>query len=630
MKHLSAIILVCTHFFTLYGQTPSTFEKKGDASMFTYDYEKAITYYAASDLTENGLRNYALALLKTNQLLDAEAKYALLITTYNNQHSDDYYNYARILRTNGKQQEFREWMDKFAENNPNDLRVLSYQTNKDNPILPNDHFQNIVQQTKNTTVHEFGAAFLGNDYVYVINKKAGFLVKRSDNRTQQTYLTLASLTNMKSATFSKNKHNIGPASFNKEGTFMALTLNHRKDKHADKVVELQIIFYTLTAKGWTNAGEFPYNNADYSVGHPALSENGNTMYFVSDMAGGFGGTDIYVTYQTAKNTWSKPLNLGNKINTEGNEVFPFFDEQNKQLYFSSNGHFGLGGLDVFCAIDDEVRNLSMPINSKFDDFAFIIDSEKNTGYFSSNRNEVYLTDAIYSFDKHDSLEILKRIEGLATTTNNELLENVFVQLMGEDSVVLQTATTTKNGKYTFSAIRENSYWLKGTKDNYVSGTNTIKVSGVDSVFNCDVFLFQTLNEATAVKVEIIRFDKSDSLQLLPIYFDFNDFSIRADAVENLDNIIALMNKYPKLEIQLKSYTDCRGTRVYNQYLSEKRAESSVAYIQAKINNPSRISGNGYGENSPVNGCVCEDDVKSTCSELAHQKNRRTAFFVIDK
>ena len=170
-------------------------------------------------------------------------------------------------------------------------------------------------------------------------------------------------------------------------------------------------------------------------------------------------------------------------------MFPFFDEQNKQLYFSSNGHFGLGGLDVFCAKNDEVRNLSMPINSKFDDFAFIIDSDKSTGYFSSNRNVVYLTDAIYSFEKHDSLEILKRIEGLATTTNNELLENVLVQLKGADSVVLQTATTTKNGKYNFSAIRENSYWLKGTKDNYVSGTNTIKVSGLDSVLIVTCFFF---------------------------------------------------------------------------------------------------------------------------------------------
>lgn len=637
MKHFLALSLISLSFSMLVGQTKSAKEIKGDAYFFSYNYEKALTCYGATNLSENGMRSYAAALVKTNRTLDAERQYVLLIDKFNKIHSDDYYNYANVLRINGKHQLFDEWMDKFAVNNPADLRVKSYQSNKKKEVLTNNCYFNLLPLTVNTIKQEFATVYLNEKLVFVTNKSDYKLVKRTDNRSGQAYLTLveyAATSKTSDANlakqFKKNKYNVGPASFNKEGTFMAVTSNMLKDKSADQLIELQIHFSTLTANGWSKPVAFAYNNTSYSVGQPALSDDGKTMYFTSDMPGGFGGTDLYVTTQTVDNSWSAPKNLGNKINTEGNELFPFYQKSTAILYFSSDGHYGQGGLDVFRYKNDAVTNMGKPVNSVHDDFAFILNRNNDTGYLSSNRNEANLSDDLYKFSFQDSLKITKRIEGLATTNNSEKLSNVLVSLIGADSTIQQTVTTSDDGAYVFKVLVGNSFQLIGTRNGFTKGTNSVIVSGNDSVFNCDLFLAQPKNEIAAVVVEILKIINTDSIQLAPIYFNFNDYSIRMDAVENLENIIALMNKYPTIEIQLKSYTDCRGSKVYNQFLSEQRAAASVTYIQTKIAYPERISGVGLGESELVNNCICEDEVKSFCSEAEHQRNRRTTFHVLKK
>lgn len=636
MKHFLALSLVFLSFSILIGQTKSAKEIKGDAYFFSYNYEKALTCYGSTNLSENGMRSYAAALVKTNKTLDAERQYVLLIDKFNNIHSDDYYNYANVLRINGKHQLFDEWMDKFAVNNPADLRVKSYQSNKKKEVVTNNSFFNLLPLTVNTIKQEFATVYLNEKLVFVTNKSDYKLIKRTDNRSGQAYLTLVEFA-AKSKTsdsnlsnqLKKNKYNVGPASFNKEGTFMAVTTNMLKDKSADQLIELQIHFSTLIANGWSKPVAFMHNNTAYSVGQPTLSDDGKTMYFTSDMPGGFGGTDLYVSTQSAGNNWSSPKNLGNKINTEGNELFPFYQESTAILYFSSDGHYGQGGLDVFMCKNDEVTNMGKPINSVHDDFAFILNRNNDSGNLSSNRNEANLSDDLYKFSYQDSLKLTKRIEGLATTNDNKKLSNVSVSLIGADSTIQQTAITSADGAFVFEVKVGNSFQLIGTRNGYIKGTNSVIVSGIDSVFNCDLFLAQPKNELAAVVVEILKIMNTDSMQLSPIYFNYNDYSIRKDAFENLENIIVIMNKYPTIEIQIKSYTDCRGSKVYNQFLSEQRAATSVAYIQTKIAYPERISGIGLGESELVNDCACEEEVKSFCSEAAHQRNRRTTFHIVN-
>ncbi|PKP19470.1 MAG: hypothetical protein CVU05_11270 [Bacteroidetes bacterium HGW-Bacteroidetes-21] len=199
------------------------------------------------------------------------------------------------------------------------------------------------------------------------------------------------------------KFHDGPASFSNKGNYIAYTRNNYDNKRKDKVVELQICFSTYKNDKWSDPEMFYLNNQDYSVGQPSLTEDGNTMYFASDMAGGFGGADLYKVTRVGTGAWGNLVNLGNKINTEGDEMFPNIDEKTNTLYFASNGHFGLGGLDIFSSKVfesgyDKVYNAGYPLNTQYDDFAAVINDSLNEGFFTSNRVEGKGGDDIYAFD----------------------------------------------------------------------------------------------------------------------------------------------------------------------------------------------------------------------------------------
>jgi outer membrane protein OmpA-like peptidoglycan-associated protein len=195
----------------------------------------------------------------------------------------------------------------------------------------------------------------------------------------------------------------GPACFSNDGNFMAFTRNNYHVKTMDRVVELQIWFSSFKDGKWSKPTPFVHNNTAYSVGQPCLTSDGNTMYFASDMPGGFGGVDIYKTTKDSTGVWQKPINLGDKINTEGDEMFPFLEDKNGTFFFSSNGRFGLGGLDIFISTLNgsefsQPYNAGFPLNTQYDDFAAIVDDKINKGYFSTNRSGGSGGDDIYSLE----------------------------------------------------------------------------------------------------------------------------------------------------------------------------------------------------------------------------------------
>ena len=397
----------------LVAQEKSRKELKADKYYFRYAFDDAIDKYAdAKVLTIAGQRNLANSYQKMKMNTEAEVVYSKLVVSAGVL-PEDYYNYAMVLKSLGTYDQAMLWMDKFAAQKPNDLRAKSYMNYKSqfpNMVQDNGKFK-INHLNINSDADDFGTCYYKDKIVFSsTNTTKKFFVKKynwSGKPFWNLYVADVDGSQLKTASVFNKKFNgkmhEGPASFSNDGNFMAYTRNYYDMKRKDKVVELQICFSSYADGKWSKPESFTHNNKGFSVGQPCLSANGNTMYFTSDMPGGFGGADLYKVTRTGNGQWSSPENLGNQINTEGDEMFPYYEEKSKTLIFSSNGHFGLGGLDVFMVTVDgsgfgTVKNAGAPLNTQYDDFAAIVNDQMTKGYFSSNRTGGSGGDDIYAFD----------------------------------------------------------------------------------------------------------------------------------------------------------------------------------------------------------------------------------------
>ncbi len=635
-------------------QEKSRKEKEGDKYSFRYAFDKAInSYHHAKKLTPEGQRRLAENHQNLNQGVESEIVYAKLIASGESIIPMDYYNYAMILKTNGKYEESGKQMDKFGALMPNDLRAKSYLNNKEKleSLLKDEGKYKIEHLNMNTDAQDFGTSYFNNQIVFTSTRATPKIIKRKFNWNGKPFLDMyvsdldgVQLKDPK--IFDKNldsKLHDGPASFSNHGTYMAFTKNHSHDKSKDKVVELQIWFSSFNDGKWSEPIPFTHNNKDYQVGQPCLTQDGKTMYFVCDMPGGFGGADIYKVTKGDKGEWGTPENLGNKINTEGDEVFPFIEEKNELLFFSSNGHFGLGNLDVFmCSMNGSnfgtVRNAGTPLNTRYDDFAIITDTIPNKGYFSSNRNGGSGDDDIYAIEIVKDLGLDKKIKGVAKDKNEQAIAKTFITLFDNKNNILDTVTTKDDAAYIFLVEPNKEFKLSGKKEKYNDGATAANTSGKEHVVKADVILLDKEEVKAPTKADIVNqkiqegkdLGKIEELELNTIYFDFHKYNIRPDAEIELNKIVKIMNEYPNMVVLLNSHTDCRSTKGYNQKLSDRRAIASVDYIKKRISNPKRISGRGYGESKLVTDCACEGVAVSNCSEEEHQKNRRTEFIIVKK
>jgi outer membrane protein OmpA-like peptidoglycan-associated protein len=625
-------------------QEKSTKELKGDKYAFRYSFEKAIDSYSrAKQLTPEGQRKLAESYYNLNQNIESEAAYSKLISAQTGLIPEDYYNYAMVLKTNGKYDEYSKWMDKFAEQKPGDLRAKDYMANKAgyaNLSKDNGKYKiNILNI--NTDADDFGTCYYKDKIVFSSSLSKPKMIVRKYNWTGKPFwdIVVSDVEDgqLKTAeNFDRKlngKFHDGPASFSNDGTFMAFTRNNYKDKTKDKVVELQIMFSNFTDGKWSKPEPFILNNPEYSIGHPCLTADGKTMYFTSDMPGGYGGSDIYKISKDGAETWGKPENLGNKINTEGDELFPFFEETSKVLYFASNGRFGLGGLDVFISPLNGSEfgtavNAGSPLNTPYDDFAVIVNDKTNKGYFSSNRSGGSGGDDLYAFDLIKAPEISKKISGIAQDKNGIAIPKTFITLLDDKGKIIDTVTTKDDAAYTFVVESGKNFELIGEKEKYLDGDTTANTFGKELIVKANVVLL-TEKEVIVEKIQEAA-DLGKILKLDPIYFDYGKYNIRPDAEIELAKIVKIMNENPTLVVELRSYTDCRASEVFNQELSDNRAKASADYIKQRITKPERVYGKGYGETKMVNGCNCEGNVVSTCPEEEHQKNRRTEFIVVKK
>lgn len=631
------VILIAA--FAAFGQEKSNKEERADKHFFTYNFDKAIDLYRhTKDLTVSGQRNLANSYQNIGNNEKARETYAKLLESNVGIEAEDHYDYAMLLRSNAEYIESEKWMDKFVAAKPADLRAMSYVKNNPNAnsIVVDKKEYKLNEQSINTPAQDFGTTYYQDKVMFVSSNAKPKMIKRKYNYNGLPYLNMytaeikdGQLENAKFFDKSFNaKYHDGPATFSNGGTQMAFTTNDAKDKTKDKVIELQLFFSSFTNGEWSEPVPFIHNNPSYSVGQPHLSEDGKTLYFTSNAPGGFGGKDLYSSTKSANNEWSKPMNLGNIINTEGDEMFPFFEEKEKVLYFTSSGHFGLGGLDLFSSAQEgaswgTVINAGAPLNTNSDDFALIKNTTAKNGYISSNRPTGSGSDDIYAVDFLKNAPVKKRIEGIVMDLNQKPVDGAFVNLFAEDESLIASFIVKKDGIYGFDVENDKNYKLTADKETFIPALEYASTKGSETIVRINLILL----EETII---VVNTDLAPIAKMNNIYFDFDHAEIRPDAAKELDKIVIIMNKYPTIHVEIASHADCRGDAAYNLDLSDRRAKSSNEYVKARITNPDRISGKGYGETRLLNDCPCKGDEVSDCTPEQQQKNRRTEFIVLKK
>ncbi len=585
----------------------------GDSYYFTADYENAARWYGAlNDFTNTPKPEYL-------------------------------YRYALALKSSGQYKASDKVMEQFNKASGADKRADLF-VNERNYLseieAQSGRFELIPVQF-NSKLSDFAPAYYAGSLVFASNRLNGNTkAKRIHEWNDQPFLDiyrlpLAGAENGVAETFNTSintKYHESTAVFTKDGQTMYFTRNNYTDKKykedADGTNKLKMYRGVIGEDGDWEVTEMPFNSNEYSVAHPALSPDGNTLYFASDMPGGKGMSDLYkVAIQG--DGFGTPMSLGDKINTEFRETFPFISEDNK-LYFASDGHPGLGGLDVFVTelstgSAGEVFNMGRPVNSLKDDFTFIVNDDQGMGYFASNRDGGMGDDDIYSFRKVDGVEIIsackQMVSGVIIDKNTRApIPNAKVVLMDPSNQVLGQLIAGADGSFSFPLECSKAYCVRGSKVNY----------GFDEeCFTTTAELELELNlslELESLDDPKIGDDLNDVLDLEIIYFDLDKDFIRADAQIELQKVIKYMKKYPRLKIDVRSHTDSRNTDAYNADLSTRRNINTIAYMVNKGGiSRSRLTGRGYGEAQLTNHC--SNGVR--CSEDLHQLNRRSEFIIVE-
>jgi len=492
----------------------------------------------------------------------------------------------------------------------------------------------------NSDKSDFGTSFYGEKLVYASSKDTTKFNEKLYSWNKQPFLSLyvaernaadGSLFN--EAVFMPNvmaKYHEATATFSPDLKTIYYTTNIVKKKKlvvdARQINNLQIIKGKVEGDEMVNPEKVFFDSPKYSVGHPSLSEDGKWLFFASDMPGGYGETDLYVVQIAADGTMNTPVNLGPTINTIGNELFPFF--RNGTLYFSSDGHYGWGDLDVYESKFSaglnftEPKNLGSPINSNKDDFSYIIDSSEKYGYVSSNRAGGKGDDDIYSFTKSQP-ECNQLISGLVVNAKSRtFLSEVTIRVYNAVGDILTETTTDAEGKYRVTVTCGKKVKLVASKTNFSNDEKEVETKNVND------------DEIKDVNFELNKYDdlirkenNQEKIIVNPIFFNYDKWDITPQAIVELDRVVFTMQKFPNVRIKIESHTDSRGKDAYNLKLSDQRAKSTQAYIISKGINAERIeSAIGYGESRPVNKCTN----KVKCTEAEYEKNRRSDFIIIQK
>jgi outer membrane protein OmpA-like peptidoglycan-associated protein/tetratricopeptide (TPR) repeat protein len=480
--------------------------------------------------------NLAQCYFQMGDMQNAELYYAQVVAAPEAK-LDDYFYYAQTLKQNGKYAESDLWMQQFSDSLGTDLRAQSFIKNKTYiaAIEKQGERFSVKHITNNSSAADFGGYPLPNssDVYFISSRTVKIPVQNEWSWNGRLFLDIyrsqadnnQELLNEVLVTKRINsRYHEGPLCFSPDGKTVYFTRNNIAKGFAERdgkgIQNLKLLKAAVDSLGnWTNEMELPFNSKDYSIGHPTISADGSTMYFASDMPGGFGGADIYSVTINADGTFGIPKNLGNTINTEGQEMFPWITNEGF-LYFSSNGHIGLGGLDVFVVVPKKeggfgkMFNAGRPMNGQHDDFAISMNADNKTGYFSSNRDGGNGDDDIYSYVLLKPFKVQLRLEGIITDQETgEILAGAPVLLKDSIGNVLATIITDAQGKYGFDVERELEYSIAiDSMPKYYSNARKVSTRGFEDLAEL-VQADMTLEKDPGLSLYCLVTDKTTGLPL---------------------------------------------------------------------------------------------------------------------
>jgi outer membrane protein OmpA-like peptidoglycan-associated protein len=558
--------------------------------------------------------------------------------------AENQYRYALTLKSVGNTQEAEKQLNLFQQANPNQIRTKLLKAYKEIPTRY--QISNIKNLTINSDASDYGAFLKGDTLVFsssrgqILSDRTSLRTGQSSSNLYNTFKEKEDYTDPKLYSFAfYSIYNDATPAFSNDGKIAYYTQNllvkDSKKKLVNDGFKLQKAAWIKDK--WVNQQYISFSQKDsVKIAHPALSPDGKSLYFASDMPGSLGDSDLFKIALNEDGTFGAIEHLNEKINTEGRETFPFITNNNT-LLFASNGHPGLGGLDLYSYdLNDPnaaVISLGSVINSIYDDFGIAYNSTTTKGFYSSNKPGGMGDDDIYSFDvvelpKPKSTEEPKlAIKGLIKDdVTNEALPNVNLVLVDNANKEIARSKTDENGAYAFNQVVPNAdYAIKVNKFDKV--VRTIPVSVTDK--NVDTPTISVNKNLVIPKVDISKVttktgvDVATALKIDQIYFDSNKYDIRPDAKIDLDMLVAYLKLNPNINIEIGSHTDSIDSTQYNLFLSQKRAQSTLNYLVSEGIDPSRLIAVGYGESRLVN--KCKDGVP--CSKEQHQQNRRSTFII---
>jgi len=637
---VSAIFLVLT---ALKGNAQRVSETKGDKYYLQYAYVDAIATYekvAAKGYKDQKMfQRLGNAYYFNGELTKAVKWYDALFEMSAEQELEYYYRYSQSLKAIGDYAKADKILESFNKKISTDRRGILFEDNKNylEQIKANSGRFEIADAGINSKQTDYGTAFLNNKLVFASARDTGGIVRKTFKWTNKPFTNLytaelkADGTVGKPERFEKkinSKFNESTPVFTEDGKTMYFTRNNfldgKRGKDDQKITLLKLYKAELVNDKWANVSELPFNSNQYSTAHPVLSIDEKKLYFASDMPGTLGQSDLYSVSINSDGSYGKPQNLGPSINTEGRETFPFISKEN-ELFFASDGRPGLGGLDIFvCRINNDetftvVQNVGEPINSKLDDFGLIINSENKTGFFSSNREGGQGDDDIYRFVETKKLLCEQVLKGtVIDLETGKILDNTKVTLLDDEFKIISEAITGTNGTYRFNVDCGKTYYLRVAKENYQTKEISVLIKTITGVTSLEIPLEKRIKEIT------IGTDLAKTLDIPIIYFDLDKFFIRKESAIELEKILAVMQQYPKMKVDVRSHTDSRQTAKYNMALSDRRAKSTIQWLIKNGIAANRLTAKGYGESQLVNHC--SDGV--SCDEAEHQLNRRSEFIIV--
>lgn len=618
----------CYILFIIFGLTASAqkvSEKQADILFARKSYVKAAAMYEQLKQNQKVLQNLGDSYYNNFQMKDAAKAYGQLFFTFKDSVKPDFYfRYAHALMGADDYEKadiiMGEYL-KFPVNTPKFIANLRRN-------LPWDYI--IQPMAKNTSNGDFGISFYGDKVAFASLRNTE---KPAYNWNDKPYLDLYSavvndkglLTRIEPFPDEINtKTHESSATFSSDGKIMYF--NRTNDKRVqvgeEKFASVKIMKAEFADGKWTNVTDVPFSSETYSTEHPVLTRDGKKLYFASDMPGSIGSFDLYVVDVNEDGTFGTPQNLGPTINTIHREQFPFISHDGTVLYFASDGHQGMGGLDIFSSkaynnIFAKPVNLGETLNSNMDDFGYILDEKTDKGYLSSNRKG---SDNLYSFTRIEN-EQSYFVEGEVKDKNTkDLLPGTTVSLFeAETNKLIAEVVVGDLAQYDFVTEPNKKYRIEAVKDFYIPHSEEFTTNDEGKLrYTIELFM-ECYDDAEEIISK--RQDGKVQIVLENIYFDLDKSDIKPEAGRVLNVLVDILKKYPEMEIELGAHTDSRASDMYNLRLSNRRAASALEYLVQNGISRKRLKSKGYGERIPLIRCEGE------CTEQQFSINRRCEFII---